>query len=140
MNNHVCGGFDQTKRAGCCTCCGEPVYEIKAFRADSGHPLDGHPVRVGPMLDHGTQVEFLLSDGSEIDVAMCFDCATSLRPAMYQRLWRACIDRQRIAMELAGKSPNEIAVALARLEAVWPIGLLRKRREAEGMLVVDRRG
>lgn len=140
MPNHVCGTFDHVKRAGCCACCLEPVYEVRQTLDKPGHPLDGHPIRLGAMLEHGTQIELLLSDGSEADVAFCLPCAMNLTPEMYPRLWRLCLDRMEIALGLAGRSDNERLAAMAKFDAVWPMAIVRKRREAEGMLAVDRRG
>src|SRR5574341_2292917 len=127
---HVCGVFDQLKRAGCCTCCIEPVYEVRDTWADG--PLAGHPRRLGPMLDTGTQVTLLLSDGSQADVALCLDCARHLRPEFYSALWRACLRRQDLSLELAGRSMNERKAALAHLRARWPLGRVGHRREIGG--------
>lgn len=138
MSDHVCGAFDQVKAAGCCTCCREEIYEVYDRWTDG--PLAGHPRRLGPMLEHGTQVEVLLSDGSTADIAMCLPCAQALVPEAYSALWRACVRRQNLSLQLAGRSANERKVAHAHLARLWPLALLRRRREVgDGVLGMDRR-
>lgn len=137
---HVCGVFDQVKRLGCCLCCAEPIYEVRETRDQPEHPLHGHPTRLGPMLEHGTQVTLLMSDGSEADVSFCLPCATHLTPATYQRAWLACVERGDLSAQVMRRSPNARVVAYARALAVWPMAVVRWRRvNEEGRAVLDRR-
>ena len=138
MSAHACGAFEHVKRSGCCTCCDDPVYEVREMYVEG--PLAEHPRRIGPMLEHGTQVTMLLTDGSTADVTMCLTCAQALRPAMYPALWRACVERAALSLRLAGRSDNDRRVTLAHLRALWPMAQVGRRREAgDGLLKVDRR-
>jgi len=136
---HVCGPPYPVKQTGRCCCCLTDCHEIRAVFTDG--PLAGHPSRVGPQLDCGTQVEFLLSDGSEADVTFCFDCATRLQPAHYQALWQACGDRLELSLRGQGRRPQEITMARAAWDAHWPVAVLRCRKELPdlGRHGVDRR-
>lgn len=139
MSEHVCGPPYPPKWPACCLCCRTPAYEVLVTRDQPGHPLDGAPKRRGAMLDAGTQVEFLMSDGAEADITFCTTCAANIEPAHYQPIWRACIAAAEVQLRLAGKSDNERVAALAALMAIWPMALVRRRHEAEGTLTVDRR-
>jgi len=116
------------------------VYEIRQTREEPGHQLDGHPVRLGAQLEHGTQVTFLLANGSEADVSLCRDCAGNLRPEHYREMWRACVLRGDVSLALAGRSANERRVAWATMLARYPIAQVRRRHEVDGILAIDRRG
>lgn len=134
------------KRPGLCVCCGDEVYEVRQTVTDPDSPLHGTPVRLGPMLERGCQIELLMSDGSEASIACCLDCAGAITPADYQRIWETCIDAADFYSR--GRSTNERAFLLRQQMAVWPIALVRKRRESPGAwgvptgpggLVIDRR-
>lgn len=140
MTAHVCGTFDQPKRAGSCLCCGEAAYQILAVHPD-GHPLAGHPSRVGPMLPDSVQVSFLMSDGSESDITFCLDCARALTPAHYPRVWDRVIDATDRMVTLANRRPVERRLLLRPQMAIYPIAILHWRRESRELnrLVMDRR-
>ena len=110
---------------GCCTRCDEPMYEIRET-----HP-GGRPKKLGPMLESGTQVEFLLSDGSEVALSFCRPCADALTPADYQPIWERVI---------AAADPTHPGGA-PLLRTKWPVAQVRRRREvAPGVVGMDRRG
>lgn len=127
------------KRAGCCLACGEAVYEVKQTWQEG--PLAGSPRRLGPMLENGCQVELLMSDGSEADIACCVECAGRVTPDELPAIWSACLDHLQLVLSLSGKSENEQRALVAAAMRVYPVALLRKRREGvmAGHLVVDRR-
>lgn len=130
------------KRPGSCVCCGTETYEIRERVTDPDSPLHGTPSRLGPMLEQGCQIEFLMSDGSEASIACCLDCALEIRPPDYQRIWQTCIDAADFYAR--GRSTNERVYLLRQQMAVWPIALVRKRREGapwrgQPGLVIDRR-
>lgn len=137
--SHQCGPPYPLKKNASCLCCGEPTFEVRDVYLEG--PLAGTPRRVGRMLDTGTQVEFLMSDGSEADISFCLPCVDSLRPEHYQAVWTACLDRAELSFTLSGHSPNQRKILMAQLMAVWPVALLRKRREGveDRTLVIDRR-
>ena len=140
MTDHICGAFDQLVRTGCCLCCTGPVFEVYQVRDAPGHPLDGHPRRVGPMLESGTQVEVLLNDGSYADLAFCRPCADEFRPETYRRAWLALVERGDVSLRLAGRSETARRAARAAMLSQWPVATLRRRRVGEeGIPVVDRR-
>jgi hypothetical protein len=136
---HACGAFDGVKKAGSCLCCAAPTYEIRDVHPDG--PLAGHPRRVGAQLPHGVQVAFLLSDGSEADVSFCVPCARALTPASYQRAWAMIIRRVALAADLSGRRALDRRLAIAPFARVFPIAVLRWRREDRELnrLVVDPR-
>ena len=39
----------------------------------------GEPTRLGPMKENGCQIELLMSDGTEADIACCVDCCNGHR-------------------------------------------------------------
>lgn len=92
------------------------------------------------MLDHGTQVEFLLSDGTEADVTFCVDCAGQLAASDYHPLWSAVIEVTDRLLKF--HSSNDRRRGLSRMQRQWPLAVLRWRRESPvtGAMVVDRRG
>ena len=132
-------GVFPPKRPGLCVCCGSDVYEIRQRVTDPDSPFHGWPASLGPMLESGTQIELLMSDGSTASIACCLDCAGTVTPADYQRIWETCVDAADVSMR--GRPRNERIALLRQQIAVWPIALVRKRREAPVPwgLVVDRR-
>ena len=129
------------KRPGQCVCCGDLIYEVRQTVADPTSPLFGTPARVGAMLVQGTQLEFLMSDGSEADIACCIGCAQELTPTEYGRVWEACVDAADASARRAGRSENVRRAQVGHLMSLLPVALLRKRREGADpqTLVVDRR-
>lgn len=127
------------KKAGCCLACGVEVYEVREYWGEG--LLAGHPRRLGRMQEHGTQVTFLLSDGSEADVTFCIDCALRLEPEDYAAAWEACVERTDLSARVASWSPNQRTAAIAHLMGLWPVAVVRRRREgAEPQtLIMDRR-
>lgn len=129
------------KQVGKCCDCSEECYEVLETYPSDDPFVPNEPRRLGAALECHTQVEFLLSDGSEADVSFCVTCAEKLRPADYPRVWDACCVRGDVDNQRAGRSLNARKVAWARLQHVWPLGVLRWRRHApaSGLMVVDRR-
>lgn len=124
-----------TKIAGACLCCGTPCYAI--LQAD---PSTGRPLVLGAAEEHQTQVEFLLSDGSEADITFCIECAAKLEPEHYPAIWRACVEA--FEAELAGRSRNERIAKLLSYTKKWILARLRHRRHdpsAPGRICIDRR-
>lgn len=74
------------KLVGCCTTCGCECFDISE-RFPDGHVLAGEPRRVGRMLDCGTQIEFMLSDGSLHPLTFCLDCSATILPDDYPAIW-----------------------------------------------------
>lgn len=125
------------KKPGCCLGCGEEVREVREYFEDG--PLVGMPRRCGPYTEHGVQAEFLMSDGSEADITFCLDCANQIMPEDYQPIWEACLDLT--DKVLSGRHANERKARLAESTKLWPVALLRCRREDPALreMVVDRR-
>lgn len=124
---------------GLCLRCNREVYEIHE-RGTQG-ATDGKPNRIGPMLEWGTQVCFLLSDGSSVDVAMCLECANSLAVEEFQAVWDLVCEKSRAIQVAAGRSENQVKACLTDLMSKFPLAILHKRREGviPGTLVIDRR-
>lgn len=127
------------KKLGCCLACGKEVYQVLGYFTEG--PLDGHPNRVGPMLTAdkievpdqqavGVQVEFLLSDGTEADVAFCRDCAAALTPADYYPAWEACIARGMLGFEIERRPRGEMLRAMVPTAQLWPVAVMLWRKEA----------
>ena len=127
------------KRLACCLSCLRECFEVLGVH-ETG-PLAGYPSRVGPMLPHGVQVGFLLSDGTEADVTFCRDCASQLTPEEYQAAWDACVDRSILALEISGRRRREIVRAVLPLAKKWPVAVIYWRQEDReiGRLVLARK-
>ena len=125
------------KRAGHCLACGEATYEIRERQEPSGTTLE--VLKLGAMLEHGTQVEFLMSDGSCVHLDVCVDCASRLQPEDYLDAWDAVLDRTEEVTR--DHRPNERLRAIRHLARLWPMAVLRWRRQdpTTGRLLVDRR-
>lgn len=109
---------------GACKRCGEIVWEVIEAKED------GTPRKIGRMLETGTQVDFLLSDGSEVSLTLCRPCADALTPEDYQPLWARII-------EAADPTHPGGAPYLAMR---FPVARLRRRYSPEpGKVVIDPR-
>lgn len=127
------------KQIGRCLQCRQDVHEVLETHPE-GHPLAGHPSRVGKQLDIGTQVRCLLSNGTTADIAFCLDCATALEPADYWPLWLACVDRQDLALQLAGRSDQVRRAERLKGLDVFPLTIVGRRRASpDGLPMLDRR-
>jgi hypothetical protein len=128
------------KKLGSCICCGDEIFHVLEYDRRPDSPLLNHPIRVGPMKEHGTQIEFLLSDGSQADISCCVDCAAAIRPEDYQTIWQAVIDRAVIS--LRDRPANERRRLLAQYTRIFPLALLAWRRPHGDwpQMVLDRRG
>lgn len=125
------------KVAGQCLGCRAVIRPV--LETIPAGPLAGHPRRLGPPTAAWTQVEWLLSDGSEADVECCVDCAASLTPADYGPLWRACVARSVLSFQAQGRWPSTAArLAITRLMQTRPMAVRLWRRlrpgEAESAL------
>ena len=128
-----------TKVLGHCLACCDAVYEVREAWPE-GHPLAGQPRLLGKPLDTATQVRFLLSNGTTADVTFCVPCAEMLAPEDFWPCWVACVDRQDLALQLAGRSePVRRAERLKGL-AVFPLAIVGRRRASpDGLPMLDRR-
>ena len=128
------------KRLGCCTLCETEVYEVKEYLDRPDSPRHGHPCRLGPLLENGTQVVFQMSDGSEAAITFCVPCAGPLTAADYPGIWQIVCESN--AISLAGRPRNEQIELQQRCQALYPVALLCWRREdpEAGRLTMDRRG
>jgi len=127
------------KQVGRCLCCQTDCFEVLETQTEG--PLIGHPKRIGPQLECGTQVEFLMSDGTEASITFCIGCANELRIEHYQDVWEACIERNELSLRLADRKENVIKMATAKVQSIFPIDIRRCRRvhPESDMLIVDRR-
>jgi len=144
MTAHVCGAFTGTKLTACCACCGEATYDILETIATG--PRAGEAGRVGLMLESGTQVEVMLSDGSVCHVDLCVDCATALRPEHLLALWDLNVRRTDELCRFAGRRESQRRAQVRHAARLWPVGVTRWRRQDRELvgvvpdgLVVDRR-
>jgi hypothetical protein len=127
------------KQLGRCLGCQTDCYEVREVWP-GGHALAGEPRRLGRQRECGTQLDFLLSDGSRAAVTVCQDCAAAIGPADFSAIWRACVARQDVALALAERSPTVRRQAWAQSAAVFPLARLGRRRESpDGLLMMDRR-
>lgn len=144
MSEHVCGVFDGKKLTACCACCGEPTYDI--LETIVAGPRAGEAGRVGLMLESGTQVEVMLSDGSVCHFDMCVECATALQPEHLAALWATNVARVDELCRLAGRRENQRRAQVRHVARLFPVGVTRWRRQDRELvgvvpdgLVVDRR-
>lgn len=144
MTAHVCGAFTAKKLTACCCCCSTPVYDIPETFAKG--PQAGEAARVGLMQAHGTQVEILLSNGSVCHFDFCVDCATNLRPEDLWAVWETNVARTDELARLAGRRDNQRRAVVRAAARLWPVGVVRWRRQDREMvgvvpdgLVIDKR-
>ena len=144
MTAHVCGAFTGPKLTACCCCCGLPTYDI--LETMTAGPRAGEAGRVGLMLESGTQVEILLSDGSLCHFDMCVECATHLGPGDLAALWTTHVARINALCRIAGRRENQRRAIVRAAARLWPVGVTRWRRQDRELvgvvpdgLVVDRR-
>lgn len=70
------------KRNGCCSKCDCEVFEIVTRNPETREPL-----RVGAPLDNAMRAEFIMVNGSIMDLTFCRDCLETLAPSDYLPLW-----------------------------------------------------
>ena len=73
------------RKTGCCVDCDAELYEIRQVHT-KGH-YAGHPMRLGPPLDDGLAITFLLMDGTLCDLSLCAACADEAEDNL-PRIWR----------------------------------------------------
>lgn len=105
--------------------------------------MPGYPIRIGRQLECGTEVEFLLADGTTTHLTFCLACAHRLRPEEYGPLWESVLDLTDRSLQRLDRSNNERKVVLATLARQWPIAVLFRRRinyeTTPATPVIDRR-
>lgn len=73
------------RKTGCCVDCDAELYEIPQFHTTG--PYAGHPMRLGPPLDGGLAITFLLMDGTLCDLSLCAECGPVAEDNL-PRIWR----------------------------------------------------
>ncbi|HDY64847.1 MAG TPA: hypothetical protein ENH84_01270 [Phycisphaerae bacterium] len=73
------------RKTGCCVDCDTELYEIRQTHTKG--PYTGHPMRLGPPLDGGLAITFLLMDGTLCDLSLCAVCGPEVE-AHLPRIWR----------------------------------------------------
>lgn len=144
MAEHVCGAFSGKKLTACCACCQTPTYDI--LETIVSGPRAGEAARVGMMVETGTQVEVMLSDGSVCHFDLCVACAMNLRPEHLLALWETNVARTEELCRLAGRRENQRRAMVRAVARVFPVGVTRWRRQDRDLvgvvpdgLCVDRR-
>lgn len=77
----------QTKQPGLCTVCQKEVYEIVA-RYSNDHPLAKETKQVGKPLETARRVQFVLTNGSRIDVTLCENCVEDIDSKTMKTIWK----------------------------------------------------
>ena len=72
------------RKTGCCVDCDAELYEIPQVHTKG--PYTGHPMRLGPPLDGGLAITFLLMDGTLCDLSLCAECAPVAEDNL-SRIW-----------------------------------------------------
>jgi hypothetical protein len=75
------------KQIGCCSQCGQEVFEISRRNPDTGAPIN-----VGAPLGNAMKATFVLFNGSQMDLTMCESCVDALEPSHFAGLWRKVMD------------------------------------------------
>ena len=124
------------KKPGCCTLCDAEVFPISR-RYARDHVLQSEPMGVGWPPHEGTRrVQFVLLDGSRMDLTFCASCETT--PENLPRIWRKTVTAMvrstqpahRAAISAAPLSPEAQRAAEDRLRhfsSTIPLGVIRTR-------------
>lgn len=70
------------KRTGCCSKC-----DVECFEVISRDPETRIPKQLGGPLDNAVRCNFIMYDGSTIDLTLCTDCYQTFTPADFMTLW-----------------------------------------------------
>ena len=73
------------RKTGCCVDCDTELYEIPQVHTQG--PYTGHPMRLGPPLDGGLAITFLLMDGTLCDLSLCAECGPVAEDNL-PRIWK----------------------------------------------------
>lgn len=122
--------YSGTKQVGCCTCCDGECYEITE-RYPQGHVYEGQPRRVRHQYETAQRVDFLLSDGTRMDITCCDDCGT-VPVEDYPKLWakllrswaRECDPVYRAANAMPPEAPEKTATKQAWLRGMTHVCIL----------------
>ena len=112
------------RKTGCCVNCDAELYEILQVRTDG--PYAGHPSRLGPPLDGGLAITFLLMDGTLCDLSLCAECG-SVAEHLLPRIWEKVMNSMVYEQEHTGsikpnrsfihtEAPKTESAAVRRLE------------------------
>lgn len=74
------------KLIGCCTKCDEEVFEI--VRRD---PETRVPVQIGAPLETAMRANFVMADGSRMDLTFCRKCSDGLTPEDLPHIWNRVV-------------------------------------------------
>jgi hypothetical protein len=77
-----------SKKPGCCTLCGEEVFEVVA-RWPSDHPLHGEPRAVGKPFPSARRATLVLMSGTTCSITLCDTCQVT--PENLPSVWRICL-------------------------------------------------
>ena len=92
------------RKTGCCVNCDAELYEI--CQVHTSGPYTGHPSRLGPPLDGGLAITFLLMDGTLCDLSLCAECAIATEFLLPQ-IWRKVMNSMVYEQEHIGSvKPN----------------------------------
>lgn len=129
------------KRAGCCTVCERPVFDIVSSYTQA--PLVGFPRKLGSPNDSAYRVEYALSDGSSTYLTFCDECLPAAMAAeMFPILWEKCIatfvfemrDDVRAAQPASPYTARQRAAVeadLQRLSGMSLVGVIAQQKWAD---------
>jgi hypothetical protein len=127
------------KVLGQCLQCQAPTFDVLQVY-EAPHPLAGQPRRLGAARENQTQVRFLLSTGATADVGFCLDCARALQPDDFWPIWRACVARNDLSLQLANRSETVRRAEMTAALAVFPLTIVGRRiASPDGLPMLDRR-
>lgn len=71
------------KTIGCCSICSEEVFDIAQRDAT------GKATQVGAPHDTAQRATFVLKDGHQMDLTLCWNCLSTLNPEQFSGLWQS---------------------------------------------------
>lgn len=93
--------MSEYKKAGCCTLCDEPCFEvISTWDAHERYP--GEPKRLGKVVGDATRISYMLLDGRSCDLTFCEDCAQTVNQTHYVEIWEKVCRTWRREMKTTG--------------------------------------
>ena len=115
------------RKTGCCVDCDAELYEIPQVHTKG--PYTGHPMRLGPPLDGGLAITFLLMDGTLCDLSLCAECgpeAENKLPRIWQKVMNSMVYEQ-AAMVATPKQLEGYRQLNLHLVTNPPLGVLYTR-------------
>ncbi len=112
------------RKTGCCVDCDAELYEIPQVHTTGSYA--GYPMRLGPPLDGGLAITFLLMDGTLCDLSLCAECGAVAEDNL-PRIWRKVMNSMVYEQEYVCKRQEGYRQLNLHLVNNPPLGVLYTR-------------